>query len=60
MYHGRFKGTHYEVVYKWGQLLDKHGKKLDFCTTFDITEEKYAFANQCLKEYEKNFPEISD
>ncbi len=60
MYHGRFKGTHYEVGYKWGQLLDKHGKKLDFCPTFDLTEEKYEFANQCLKEYEKYFPEISN
>ena len=28
MYHGRFKGTHYEAGYKWGALLNKKGKKL--------------------------------
>lgn len=60
MYHGRFKGTHYEVGYKWGQLLANHGKKLDFCPTFELTKEKYEFASQCVKEYEKYFPEILD
>lgn len=60
MYHGRFKGTHYEVGYKWGKLLANHGKKLDFCPTFELTEEKYEFARQCVEEYEKYFPEILD
>ena len=26
MYHGRFKGTHYNVGYKWGELLYKNNK----------------------------------
>ncbi len=58
MYHGRFKGTHYEVGFKWGQILSKFGKKLDFCPTFKLTEEKYEFASQCVEEYKKYFPEI--
>lgn len=60
MYHGRFKGTHYEVGFKWGQMLLRNGKKLDFCPTFELTEEKYVFAGQCIKEYTKYFPEILD
>lgn len=60
MYHGRFKGTHYEVGYKWGKMLAKAGKKLDFCPTFELTEEKYEFSRQCAKEYKKYFPEIMD
>jgi len=58
MYHGRFKGTHYEVGYKWGHLLLKLGKKIDYCPTFQLTKEKYAFASKCLEEYKKYFPEI--
>jgi predicted choloylglycine hydrolase len=58
MYHGRFKGTHYEVGYKWGETLLNHGKKLNYCPTFELTEEKYEFAGECLKEYEKYFPEV--
>ena len=60
MYHGRFKRTHYEVGYKWGQQLLKFGKKLDFCPTFQLTKDKYEFAEQCVEEYRKYFPEILD
>lgn len=58
MYHGRFHGTHYEAGYKWGHLLFKNGKKLDYCPTFKLTEDKYAFARECAAEYQKYFPEI--
>ena len=60
MYHGRFTGTHYEAGYKWGRLLLKNGKKLDHCPTFALTEDKYAFAEECAKEYQRYFPEILD
>ena len=36
MYHGRFKGTHYEAGYKWGALLNKNGKKLNSCPTYEV------------------------
>ncbi|MDD4779600.1 MAG: C45 family autoproteolytic acyltransferase/hydrolase [Tissierellia bacterium] len=58
MYHRRFKGTHYDAGYKWGNLLLKKGKKLDYCPAFALTEERYAFANECTIEYQKYFPEI--
>lgn len=58
MYHGRFSGTHYEAGYKWGLLLLKNGKKLDYCPTFSLTEDKYAFAKECFKQYQVYFPEI--
>lgn len=58
MYHGRFTGTHYEAGYKWGRLLLKNGKKLDHCPTFELTEDKYAFAGECVREYQRFFPEI--
>ena len=58
MYHGRFIGTHYEAGYKWGHLLLKNGKKLDHCPTFALTADKYAFAEECIKEYQRYFPEV--
>lgn len=58
MYHGRFKGTHYEAGYKWGKLLRKFGKSLDFCPTFQLTKDKYDFAKECVEQYSKYFSEI--
>lgn len=58
MYHGRFTGTHYEAGYKWGHLLLKNGKRLDHSPTFALTEDKYAFARECAKEYQTYFPEV--
>ena len=58
MYHGRFSGSHYEAGYRWGRLLLKNGKKLDHCPTFALTEGKYAFAEECTKEYQTYFPEV--
>jgi len=58
MYHGRFKGTHYEAGYKWGELLYKNNNIISNKHTFVITEERKKFANQCLPIYEKYYPEI--
>ncbi len=58
MYHMRFTGTHYDSGHKWGSLLRRNGKKLDYCPTFNLTEDKYAFAKECITEYQKYFPEI--
>ncbi|MEG6513768.1 C45 family peptidase [Desulforamulus ruminis] len=60
MYHGRFTGTHYEVGYKWGRMLLKNGKQLNHCPTFALTEDKYAFARECVKEYQTYFPKVLD
>lgn len=50
MYHGRFTGTHYDTGHKWGSLLRKNGKKIDYCPTFELTEDKYAFAKEYITE----------
>ena len=60
MYHARFKGRHYEAGLKWGKLLLKNGIKLDFSPTFELTEERFRFAEKCLDEYKRYFPEILD
>ena len=58
MYHGRFKGTHYEAGYKWGALLNKKGKKLDFCPTYEVGENRIAFAKECIEIFKTYYPEI--
>ena len=60
MYHGRFKGTHYEAGYKWGKLLFEHGKTLEHCPTFTPDDEMRSFAQLCKVEYRKYYPELLD
>lgn len=60
MYHGRFKGTHYDAGYKYGKLLKEHGNVIKDCPTFEITEELIAFAESCLPLYRKYYPEVVD
>lgn len=48
MYHGRFKGTHFEIGKKWGQLLKKNHKSLADNIPFEITDEMREFSKQCL------------
>ena len=58
MYHGRFKGSHYEAGYKWGALLNKRGKKLDNCPTYEVGENRIQFGKECKAIFEKYYPEI--
>ena len=58
MYHVRFRKSHYEAGYNWGNLLYKNGKKIDQNPTFEITDERKTFANKCLPIYEKYYPEV--
>lgn len=58
MYHGRFKGSHYEAGYKWGALLNKRGKKLDNCPTYEVGEKRIQFGKECKVIFEKYYPEI--
>ena len=58
MYHGRFRGSHYEAGYKWGALLNKRGKKLDNCPTYEVGENRIQFGKQCKEIFEKYYPEI--
>lgn len=58
MYHSRFRGTHYDAGYRYGNLIYKKGIRLE--NAFNLTNEKLAFGKLCIKEYEKVFPEILD
>ena len=60
MYHGRFKGTHYDCGYKYGKLLAEHGNIIKECPTFEITNELKNFAKDCLPVYREYYPEIVD
>ena len=44
MYHGRFRGLHYEAGFKYGQMLKKHGVIIKGSPTFTITDEMKDFA----------------
>ena len=58
MYHSRFKGTHYETGFRYGQLLYNHGKILNSCPTFPIDESRIEFAKKCIRKIEPIYPEI--
>lgn len=58
MYHGRFKKTHYEAGYRYGQLLKTKGKKLNSCPTFPIDQERIKFGQECIEVYKQYYPEI--
>ena len=60
MYHGRFKGSHYEAGYRWGKLLYKNGKIISNQHIFVITEERKEFAKKCIPVYQEYYPEILD
>ncbi len=58
MYHARFNGTHYEIGFRWGALLAKHGNFILQNISFPITPERFEFSESCIPVYEKFFPEI--
>ncbi len=58
MYHGRFKKSHFEAGFNWGKLLYKNDKIISNNHTFNITEKRRKFAEECLPIYEKYYPEI--
>lgn len=60
MYHGRFKGNHYDAGYKWGKLLFNHGRTLEHCPTFTPDENMRKFAQKCKTVYRKHYPELLD
>lgn len=58
MYHGRFKGSHYEAGFQYGALLKNHGTIISGSPTFTITDELKAFAKSCLPVYREYYPEV--
>ena len=58
MYHGHFRGTHYDAGYRWGSLLLKHKNIISDNIPFEITQERIDYALNCLPIYKKYYPEI--
>ena len=58
MYHAHLKGTHYEIGFHWGSLLEKHGQFILNNLPFPMKKERKAFALACVPVYQKYFPEI--
>lgn len=58
MYHGRFKGTHYEAGFRYGSMLKKNGVVIKGSPTFEITEEKKQFAAACVDVCQQVYPEV--
>lgn len=58
MYHGRFKKTHYEAGFKFGNNLKKKQIKLNTCPTFPIDQERISFAKACVAVYQQYYPEM--
>jgi len=60
MYHGRFRGTHYDIGYKWGSLLKKNNKKILDNIPYALSDDRTGFSHECVPYYQKYFPEILD
>jgi predicted choloylglycine hydrolase len=58
MYHGRFKGSHYDAGYRWGKLLFNHSRSLEVCPTFTPDDIMRIFAKSCRKVYQTYYPEL--
>ena len=58
MYHGRFKNSHYEAGFHWGQMLKKHGIEISKQHTFVIRKkdkilqrEVFLFTKNIIQKY---------
>lgn len=58
MNHMTFCGTHYEIGYRWGSMLQKNGKLLLQTVPFPLTGERRVFATACLPFYEQFYPAV--
>lgn len=58
MYHGRFKGNHYQIGKKWGSLVKVKGKNLLDHIPYQVTTEMEKFTAESLPFYQKYCPEI--
>ena len=58
MRHDSFQGTHYTAGFRWGSLLrERENFFLLDAIPFAVTEERRAFARECLPVYREHYPE---
>lgn len=58
MDHATWEGTHYEIGFRWGALLEQRGNYILEHVPFPITEERVRFGAACVPAYQTWFPEI--
>lgn len=58
MYHGRFKGSHYNAGFKYGSMLKRHGVVFNFCPTFTIDDKRIEYGIACRNEINNYYPEV--
>ena len=58
MYHAHFRGTHYEMGFRFGSSLAKNNRFVLDNVPFPITAERKEFACACIPLYREYFPEI--
>ena len=58
MYHAHFRGTHYEMGFRFGSSLVKNNRFVLDNVPFPITAERKEFACACVPLYREYFPEI--
>jgi predicted choloylglycine hydrolase len=55
MYHSRVSGSYYDMGYRYGSLLYRHGYRVSEAPT-----ETLAFGKECEREVKRIFPEVLD
>ena len=55
MYHSRVSGTYYNMGFRYGSLLYRHGYRVP-----EVSSETLAFGRECEKEVKRIFPEVLD
>ncbi len=58
MYHARFKSSHYNAGYHWGNLLLKNGNKLSDKHIMNVDKQRLDFSKKCLPIYQEFYPEV--
>lgn len=58
MYHVRFRGTRYEMGFRFGSSLAKNNQRVLDNVPFPITAQRREFARACVPVYREYFPEI--
>ena len=56
MYHSRFKGSHYEAGFKYGNILSKNN--INPLSKIKISKERKDFSDKCMPIYKEFFPKI--
>lgn len=56
MYHSRWKETHYQAGFQYGNRLLKNGVVL--LQQMKVSKEREEYAIQCIPIYKKHYPEI--